>query len=142
MADERTLREFATSYLNQQPLCITYPALDVPFELKFGLIHLLPSFHGLPGEDPHKHLKEFHMVCSTMKPQGVIEKQIKLRDFPFSLADKAKDLLYYLPSGSITTWAETKTQFLKKLFPASWATSIRKDICGIRQFNGETLHEY
>ena len=59
--------------------------------LKSGLIHLLPTFRGVAGENPHKHLKEFHMVCSTMKPQGVMDKQIKLRAFPFSLADMAKD---------------------------------------------------
>ncbi|XP_027155336.1 uncharacterized protein LOC113755559 [Coffea eugenioides] len=135
--------DFVDSFnLNQQPLCITYPTLEVAFELKSGLIHLLPSFHGLPGEDPHKHLKEFHVVCSTMKPQGVTEEQIKLRAFPFSLADKAKDWLYYLPSGSISTWTDMKKHFLEKFFPASRAASIRKDICGIRQFNGETLHEY
>ena len=142
MVDERTLRELATPDLNQQLLCITYPVLEVPFELKSGLIHLLPSFRGLAGKYPHKHLKEFHVACSTMKPQGVTEEQIKLRAFPFSLADKAKDWLYYLPSGSITTWTDMKQQFLEKFFPASRAASIRKDICGIRQFNGETLHEY
>ncbi|KAJ8617551.1 hypothetical protein MRB53_013737 [Persea americana] len=26
-----------------------------------------------PGEDPHKHLKEFHVVCTSMKPTGVFE---------------------------------------------------------------------
>ena len=65
---ERTLWEMATQNINQQPLCIQYPQLTVPFELKSGLIHLLPTFRGLAGEDPHKHLKEFHVVCSTMKP--------------------------------------------------------------------------
>ncbi|KAL0405150.1 UNVERIFIED_CONTAM: hypothetical protein Slati_3828900 [Sesamum latifolium] len=35
--------------LNQQPLCIEYPTLDVDFELKSGLIHLLPTFRGLAG---------------------------------------------------------------------------------------------
>ena len=35
-----------------------------------------------------------------------------------------------------------KKQFLEKFFPASRAANIRKDICGIRQFNGETLYEY
>ena len=58
--------------------------------------------------------------------------QIKLRVFPFSLVDKAKDLLYYLPSGSIITWEGLKKQFLEKFFPASKAANIRKDICGIR----------
>ncbi|KAL9255329.1 hypothetical protein AKJ16_DCAP01724 [Drosera capensis] len=93
-AAERTLREFASSNLNQQPLCIEYMDLEVTFELKSRLIHLLPRFHGLAGEDPHKHLKEFHVVCSTTKPYGLTEEQIKLHAFPFSLADKAKDCQY------------------------------------------------
>ena len=58
MAGIRTLKELAAPDLNQQPLCITFPTLDatITFELKSGLIHLLPTFHGLAGEDPHKHL--------------------------------------------------------------------------------------
>ena len=70
---ERTLRELAEPDLNQQPLCIQYVDLEVNFELKSGLIHLLPKFHGFAGEDPHKHLKEFHIVCSSIRPQGVTE---------------------------------------------------------------------
>ena len=106
------------------------------------MIHLLPTFRGHVGEDPHKHLKEFHIVYSSMKPQGISEEQIKLRAFPFSLADLAKDWLYYLPSGSITSWNELKRMFLEKYFPASRAATIRKEICGIRQDAGETLYEY
>ncbi|XP_062151844.1 uncharacterized protein LOC133860215 [Alnus glutinosa] len=144
MARNRTLKELAAPDLNQQPLCITFPTLDATttFELKSGLIHLLPTFHGLTGEDPHKHLKELHVVCTSMKPTGVTEEQIKLRAFPFSLKDSAKDWLYYLPSGSITTWNEMKRLFLEKYFPASRASNIRKEICGVRQHNGESLHEY
>ncbi|RDY03678.1 hypothetical protein CR513_12711, partial [Mucuna pruriens] len=35
-----------------------------------------------------------------------------------------------------------KRMFLEKFFPASKTTSIRKEIYGIRQHNGETLYEY
>ena len=59
-ANNRTLKELATLNLDQQPLCIQYPNLEVAFELKSGLIHLLLTFHGFVGEDPNKHLKEFH----------------------------------------------------------------------------------
>src|SRR4051812_35762679 len=144
MAGNRTLKELAAPDLNQQPLCITFPTLEATttFELKSGLIHLLPTFHGFAGEDPHKHLKVLHVVCTSMKPTGVTEYQIKLRAFPFSLKDYAKDWLYYLPSGSITTWNEMKRLFLEKYFPASPAANIRKEICGVRQYNGESLHEY
>ena len=102
--------------MNQQPLCITFPTLDaiITFELKSGLIHLLPIFHGLAGEDPYHHLKELHVVCTSMKPTGVTKDQIKLRAFLFSLKDSAKDWLYYLPFRSIKIWNEMKKLFLEK----------------------------
>nr|GEY58545.1 DNA-directed DNA polymerase [Tanacetum cinerariifolium] len=56
---ERTLWEMATQNINQQSLCIQYPPLTVPFGLKSGLIHLLPTFCGLASEDPYKHLRNF-----------------------------------------------------------------------------------
>ncbi|XP_051150176.1 uncharacterized protein LOC127264717 [Andrographis paniculata] len=94
------------------------------------------------GEEPHKHLQEFDVVCSNMKPPGVTDEQIKLRAFPFSLKDAANDWLYYLPPGSIDTWNDMKNKFLEKYFPASRAAILRKEICGIKQQSGETLHEY
>ncbi|KAK5833163.1 hypothetical protein PVK06_016977 [Gossypium arboreum] len=59
--------------------------MNTNFELKSGLIQLLPTFRGLQNENPHKYLKEFHTVCLNMKPQGVTEDQIKL-SFPASHA--------------------------------------------------------
>ena len=35
-----------------------------------------------------------------------------------------------------------KRLFLEKYFPASRVANIRKEICGVRQHNGESLHEY
>ena len=60
-----------------------------------------------------------------MKPNGILEEQVKLRAFPFSLKDSTKDWLYDLPSGTINTWNEMKRIFLEKYFPASNATLIR-----------------
>ncbi|RDX95350.1 hypothetical protein CR513_22147, partial [Mucuna pruriens] len=53
-----------------------------------------PNFHGLVGEDPHKRLKEFHVVCSTMRPHGVPKDYIKMKAFSFSLDAATKDHLY------------------------------------------------
>ncbi|CAJ2642407.1 unnamed protein product [Trifolium pratense] len=142
MAEQKTLRQLAAPDVNYNGLCIQYTDVDIPFELKSGLIHLLPKFHGLAGEDPHKHLKEFQVVCSTpLRPEGITEDHIKLRAFPFSLQGAAKDWLYYLEPNSITTWNDLKKVFLERYFPASRAALIRKEICGIRQGN-ESLAEY
>ncbi|KAK8544435.1 hypothetical protein V6N13_056215 [Hibiscus sabdariffa] len=141
MADQ-TIRELAAAPAVEQPLCITFPQGETPFQLKTGLIHLLPTFHGLPSESPHKHLTEFHLVCSSMKPQGVSEDQIKLRAFPFSLSGIAKEWLFYLPSNSITTWTDLNKKFLDRFFPAAKASEIRRSILGIKQKYEESLHEY
>ncbi|RDX77714.1 hypothetical protein CR513_42119, partial [Mucuna pruriens] len=120
-----------------------YPQLDPAqtYELKSCLIHLFPKFHGLAAEDPHKHLKEFHVVCSTMRPQGILEDYIKMKAFPFSLDGAAKDWLYLQPV-LFNTWGDMNRMFLEKFFPASRTTTIKNEIYGIRQHIGETLHEY
>ncbi|XP_020209334.1 uncharacterized protein LOC109794287 [Cajanus cajan] len=77
-----------------------------------------------------------------MRPHNVPEDHIYLKAFPFSLEDLAKDWLYYLAPGSITSWDDLKRVFLEKFFPPSRTTTIRKDIYGIRQLMGESLYEY
>ncbi|XP_030959018.1 uncharacterized protein LOC115980963 [Quercus lobata] len=106
MAGNQTLKELATPDLNQQPLCITFPTLDAitTFELKFGLIHLLPTFHGLAGEDPQKHLKELHVEYQNM--------------------ERDEEVVF------------------GEIFLVSREANIQKEICGVRQHNGESLHEY
>ncbi|RDY09404.1 hypothetical protein CR513_06220, partial [Mucuna pruriens] len=94
MADNNmTLKKLATLDVMCQPWCIPYPKLKQAqsYELKYGLIHLLPKFHGLAIEDPYKQLKEFHVVCSTMRPHGILEDYIKMNAFPFSLDGATKD---------------------------------------------------
>ncbi|RDX64725.1 hypothetical protein CR513_56683, partial [Mucuna pruriens] len=141
--NDRTLEELATPDVVYQPCCIQCSPLEPTqsYELKSILIHLLPKFYGLAGEDPHKHLKEFHVVCSTMRPQGILEDHIKMKAFPFSLDGAVKDWLYLQPV-LFNTWEDMKCMFLKKLFLASRTATIRKEICDIRQHSGETLHEY
>ncbi|RDX89497.1 hypothetical protein CR513_28771, partial [Mucuna pruriens] len=141
--NDRTLKELVTPDVVYQPWCIQCLPLELAqsYELKSSLIHLLPKFHGLASEDPYKHLKEFHMVCSTMRLQGIPEDHIKMKAFPFSLDGAAKDWLYLQPV-LFNTWGDMKRMFLEKFFPASKTATIRKEICGIRQHFSKTLHEY
>ncbi|KAK5785763.1 hypothetical protein PVK06_040380 [Gossypium arboreum] len=40
----QTIRQLAEAPTEQPPLCIVYPTMDTDFELKSGLIQLLPTF--------------------------------------------------------------------------------------------------
>ncbi|RDX79471.1 Retrovirus-related Pol polyprotein from transposon 17.6, partial [Mucuna pruriens] len=90
--NDRTLKELATP--------------DVVINLGASNIH---SWSQLKREDPHKHLKKFHVVCSTMRPQGIPEDYIKMKAFPFSLDGAAKDWLYLQPGYYRRMWNSNLT---------------------------------
>ncbi|MDD0245692.1 retrotransposon gag domain-containing protein, partial [Shigella flexneri] len=77
-----------------------------------------------------------------MQPQGADENLLKMRAFPFSLADRAKDWLYELPAGRITSWETMRKAFLEKYFPASKVITLRKKLSGIEQAHDESYAAY
>ncbi|CAN6562537.1 unnamed protein product [Malus baccata var. baccata] len=140
-ADNRTMKELSASGLdNAARLCIQYPRAapdkTAEFELKSSLLHHIPKYHGLSMEEPNKHLKEFEVVCSSMTPINVDGSILKMKAFPFSLMDKAKDWLYELAPGTVTSWESMKRAFLEKFFPTSRVILLRKRISGIQQEEG------
>ncbi|KAM2268870.1 hypothetical protein ACFX1S_046931 [Malus domestica] len=146
-ADNRTIKELSASGLdNAAPLCIQYPRAapdkTAEFELKSSLLHHIPKYHGLSMEDPNKHLNEFEVVCSSMTPVNVDESILKMKAFPFSLLVKAKDWLYELALGTVTSWESMKRAFLEKFFPTSRVILLRKRISGIQQDEGESFPTY
>ncbi|XP_024163856.1 uncharacterized protein LOC112170792 [Rosa chinensis] len=112
-----TIRQLSTSVIppGGVPTCITYPDAVEGATADFEL---------------------------NMKPQGADEQILKLKAFPFSLADKAKQWLYELPSGRITSWADMMKAFLEKYFPTSRIIMLRKKISGIQQGQDESYAEY
>ncbi|XP_024178260.1 uncharacterized protein LOC112184226 [Rosa chinensis] len=143
----RTIRELSTSLIaGGIPSCIRYPqpaeGKTGNFELRTGFLHKLPTFHGLPNEDPNLHLQEFQFICSSMTPENADENIMKMKAFPFSLADKAKTWLYRLPNGYITSWNVMHKTFLEKYFPTSKIIALRKQITGIQQGMDEAYSEY
>ncbi|KAM1782263.1 hypothetical protein ACFX11_040745 [Malus domestica] len=145
--DNRTMKELLASGLdNVVPLCIQYPTAaqgkTEEFELKSNLLHHIPKYHGLSMEDPNKHLKEFEVVCSSMTPVNVDGNILKMKAFPLSFLEKAKDWLYELAPGNVTSWESMKRAFLGKFFPMSSVILLRKRISGIQQNQGESFTAY
>ena len=134
-AENRTIKELSASGVdNATPLCIQYPMAAAgkteEFELKSSLLHHIPKYHGLSMEDPNKHLKEFEVVCSSMTLVNVDGSILKMKAFPFSLTDKAKDWLYELAPGTVISWESMRRAFLEKFFPTSRVILLRTRISG------------
>nr|XP_023900927.1 uncharacterized protein LOC112012777 [Quercus suber] len=119
MVGNQTSKELATPDLNQQPLCITFPTLDATttFELKSGLIHLLPIFHGLAGEDPHKHLNELYALLIQYFYENLLPTDKSMIDASSrgALVDKTPEAARNL----IANMATNSQQFGTRLDPLS-----------------------
>ncbi|XP_026400018.1 uncharacterized protein LOC113295900 [Papaver somniferum] len=136
---KRTLKDLTSPSFDQQKLCVN---LEDSIELKSQLIHWLPKFKRIQGEDPNRHLLLFQHRLTSLKPTGSDQGRALLTAFPFSLIDSVEEWFYGLPPGSITTWNEMQRAFLEKYFPACKAAIICKAISGIEQITGETLYGY
>ena len=88
-----------------RPANVTYLAVETgktaDFELRGGFFHQLPKFHGLSGEDPNRHLQQFEYCCDIMCPRGADMQLVKMKAFPFSLEDKAREWFFAVPAGRI-----------------------------------------
>ncbi|KAM1944885.1 hypothetical protein ACFX15_013072 [Malus domestica] len=82
------------------------------------LLSMVPHFSGKAEEDPHLHLTDFFDLCRTQGVQGLTPEQIRLILFPFSLKSNAKLWYNSLEPGSIQSWEQLATKFLKEFFPA------------------------
>ena len=143
--ETRTLRDYATPKIEHAHPSIVKPAIGANnFELKPSLIQMIQNnaqFYGLSNEDPNSHISNFLEICETIKINGVSKDAIRLRLFPFSLKDKAKQWLNSLPNNSITTWDQLSRAFMNKYFPPVKTFKLRNDITNFVQGNGETFDE-
>ena len=56
------------------------------YELKHGIFKLVATnpFRGLGDDNPYRHIKEFTMICNTVRQEGVPAAWFKWNLFPFS----------------------------------------------------------
>ncbi|EPS62135.1 hypothetical protein M569_12658, partial [Genlisea aurea] len=138
--DEGTLDE--GGMYDDEDDCMGAPYQNTGVELNVGLINTLPRYYGKAHEDPHQHVREFQVICGSLKMEPGREEEIKLQAFPFSLMDGAKDWFYSLDNGSIHTWRDMRQAFLDKYFPSDKVIHVRKAISSVQQQNGESLYDY
>jgi hypothetical protein len=104
--ENRPLKDFAAPKAIGIQLGYTVPNVAANnFELKPALLNMLSQhmFNGLAHEDLNQYLAMFEELRNTVKINGVEPEAIKLRAFPFSLGDKARNWLTSLDTGTIRT---------------------------------------
>ena len=96
MAEERTLKEFATPSMEEPHAIIVYPTVEGNnFEIKPALIYLVQQnqFSRSPTKDPNLHVSNFLRLSGTLKAN---QESVRLHLFPFSLRDRASAWFHLL----------------------------------------------
>ncbi|KAK8999700.1 hypothetical protein V6N11_065197 [Hibiscus sabdariffa] len=140
-----TVRDYLAEDLDGLNPAVTIPEFeDKHFELKpvmFNMLNTLGQFGGSPVENARQHLQSFLEICNSFKIHGVSNDVLKMKLFPYSLMDKAKDWLNNLPPGSFKSWTELCRSFLAKLSYNNLTDRLRSEITSFRQEDDEAMHE-
>ena len=101
---------------------------------------MLPIFHGKPSEDPYRHVDELSQVCEINHLQNVPVDTMKMKLFPATLKDRAKDSVLKLGK-EFNSWTEMEEEFLRKYYSVGKTISVWKAIREFIQGTSETFHE-
>ncbi|KAL2903236.1 Ornithine carbamoyltransferase [Bienertia sinuspersici] len=148
MADEqqqpRSLREYGRLDANGVLSSIVRPNVAATHsEPRPHFIQFISqdSYAGLANENPVDHLSRFLEKCDTMNLTNVSSDAIRLRLFPFSLRDDAKEWLNDNGANKYTTWDSLTKAFLLKFFSQKKTSKLQNNISTFRQNEDESLHD-
>ncbi|XP_073222340.1 uncharacterized protein [Cicer arietinum] len=128
---ERTLSQYGNGDRNRTRLAIhSQPVTVNKFKISLTLYQELKKIHfsGKHNEDINRHLTNFFELCETMKVEGCSEEGKRLRLFPLSLKDVAKEWHNYLSFGSINTWDDLEDKFWEQYIPPAVFVRERQHI--------------
>ncbi|KAI5317795.1 hypothetical protein L3X38_037502 [Prunus dulcis] len=141
MAANELMGDLDIPTIPASPSSILLPTAARNYELKSSHLNMLPSFYGLPNEDPLTHIKDIFNVVSSFPLTGVTEEQLRMRVFPYTLKDKAKYWLNSLKPGSLMTWGAIQKKFLEKYFSTQKIDMLRDKILLFAQQDDESFCE-
>ena len=133
----RRLSDYARPIL-QRPVTRIHAPLDrnVNFRIDLHVMSMLPIFH----EDPYRHVEKLSQVCEINQIHNVSANVMKMKLFPATLRDRAKD--WFLKLGKeFTSWTEMEEEFLRKYYSVGEITSVMKAVREFTQGSSETFHE-
>jgi hypothetical protein len=90
------------------------------------------QFFSASSDDVAAHLNNFFKLCEMQKYKDVDGNIIKLKLFPISLRERAKDWLLSFPRNSIDSWDNCKDNFIGKYYPPTKIIALRSDIMKFR----------
>lgn len=147
MADiaDMTLEDYTIQTRGDPRPGVVRPAIarEVEFELKGQFLKELREnpFRGEDKEDANEHVEKILEIADMFNIPNVSRDQVMLRVFPLTLKDGAKRWINNEPAGSITTWEDLRTKFLKMYCTPSKTSKMIDEIRNFKQKSDESLYQ-
>ena len=137
----RRLKDYARPVVQRQTTRVNAPLRrGANFKIDSHILGLLPTFHGLPSEDPYRHVDEFSQVCEFNQFHNVPSETAKMRFFPFTLKERAKEWFFTL-GREFDSWRDMEDAFLRKYYSVGKTSAVRCAIREFSQWSGEVFYE-
>ena len=137
----RRLSDYARPVVQRQTMRVNAPLQrGANFKIDSHILGLLPTFLGVPSEDPYRHVDKFSQVCEFNQFHNVPSEMAKMRFFPFTLKEMAKEWFFTL-GREFASWRDMEDTFLRKYYSVGKTSAVR---CAIREFSqgpGEVFYE-
>ncbi|GJU75382.1 hypothetical protein Tco_1272452 [Tanacetum coccineum] len=99
------------------------------------------TFSGSDHEDANEHIEKVLEIVDLFHIPNITINQVMLRAFHMSLNGAASHWLRNEPSGSIVTWEDLKTKFLRKYCPPAQTAQKMEEINNFQQEQNEKLYQ-
>ena len=137
----RRLSDYSRLVVQRQTTRVNAPLQrGANFKIDSHILSFLPTFHGLPSEDPYKHVDEFSQVCEFNQFHNVPSKMAKMHFFPFTLKERAKEWFFTL-CREFGLWRDTEDVFLCKYYSVGKTSAVRRAKREFSQGQGEVFCE-
>jgi endogenous inhibitor of DNA gyrase (YacG/DUF329 family) len=141
---EKSLRDYASPRCEDIKVQEWDSKLEATkYEIKSKIIDMVAAnpFEGMVTEIPYRHIRNFMMICNTVRQEGVADEWLKWNLFPYSLASNAKTWYSFASFEVEGNWNKLTKKFCEKFFPISKVQHLRRQVINFMQGEEEGIDQ-
>ena len=117
------------------------PIQTSQYKLSSRLIAMIQnlSFSGKEDENPYLHIRDFEQTCDCLRIEGISDKTLRWKLFPFSLRGEARQWYSQKVSQQRGEWGVLRANFCLDFYSLDRIADLRLEVLSFKQKDNETL---
>ena len=140
--DSRSIYESATPLVTDLlPWEPSQPIQTPQYRLSSRLIAMIQnlSFSGKEDENPYLHIRDFEQTCDCLRIEGISDKTLRWKLFPFSLRGEARRWYSQKVGQQQGEWGVLRANFCLDFYSLDRIADLRLEVLSFKQKDNETL---